>query len=97
MIVGIYHNISDPQKFGEVAKKIDGLIKENKLPNGIKALTFAPSTDGRKALCLWEADSLNSVRSFLEPWTGSVSRNEYFEVDAGKAEGLPHEMLAHAT
>jgi hypothetical protein len=96
MIVGIYHNISDPQKFGGVVSKIDGLIKAGRLPQGIKALTFAPSTDGRKAFCLWEADSLSSLRSFLEPYTGSVARNDYFEVDTQKAENLPHEMLAHA-
>jgi hypothetical protein len=96
MIVGIYHNISDPQKFGEVVMKIDTLIKDNRLPSGIKALTFAPSTDGRKAFCLWEADSLSSLRSFLEPYTGLVARNDYFEVDTHKAENLPHELLAHA-
>ncbi len=96
MIVGIYHNINDPQKFGEVVSKIDGLIKEGKLPRGIKPLTFAPSTDGRKAFCLWEVDSLSNLRSFLEPYINSVARNDYFEVDTQKAENLPHEMLARA-
>ncbi len=96
MIVGIYHNISDPQKFGEVATKIDDLIKGGRLPRGIKPLTFAPSTDGRKAFCLWEVDSLSSLRSFLEPYINSVARNDYFEVDTQRAENLPHEMLAHA-
>ena len=96
MIVGIYHNISDPPKFGEVAMKIESVIKEGRLPRGIKALTFVPSTDGRKAFCLWEADSLSSLKSFLEPYTGSVARNDYFEVDTQKAENLPQEMVAHA-
>lgn len=96
MIVGIYHNISNPQKFGEVVTTIDGLIKESRLPKGIKALTFAPSKDGRKAFCLWEADSTSSLRSFLEPYTGTVARNDYFEVDTQKAENLPQEMVGHA-
>ncbi len=96
MIVGIFHNITEPQKFWDVATKLDAVIKEGRLPNGIKALTFAPSTDGRKAFCMWEADSLSSLRSFLEPYTGSVARNEYFEVDAQKAENLPQELVTHA-
>lgn len=96
MIVGIYHSITNPPKFGETAAKVDALIKEDKLPNGIKGLSFAPSTDGRKAFCLWEADSVESLRAFVEPLTGSVARNEYFEVDPQKAEGLPQEAATHA-
>jgi hypothetical protein len=97
MIVGIYHSISNPQKFGEVVGKVDTMIKEGRLPNGIKGLTFAPSTDGRRAFCLWEASSVNGLKSFLEPLTGTVAHNEYFEVDGNKAEGLPQEALAHTT
>jgi hypothetical protein len=70
MIVGIYHSISNPQKFGEVVGKVDTMIKDGRLPNGIKGLTFAPSTDGRRAFCLWEASSVNGLKSFLEPLTG---------------------------
>ncbi len=95
MIVGVYHSISDSRKFWEIAGQIEGVIKEGRLPKGVKALTFAPSTDGRRAFCMGEADSLSSLRSFLEPYTGSVARNEYFEVDTHKAEGLPQEMVAH--
>ncbi len=95
MIVGVYHSINDSQKFWEIAGQIDSVIKESRLPRGLKALTFAPSKDGRRAFCLWEADSTSSVRSFLEPYTGSAARNEYFEVDTQKAEGLPQEMVGH--
>lgn len=96
MIVGIYHTITDTQKFWEVAGKVDTMNKGGKLPKGIKGLTFAPSTDGRKAFCLWEADSINSLKSLLEPLTGTAARNEYFEVDAQKSEGLPQEPVTHA-
>jgi hypothetical protein len=95
MIVGIYHNISNPEQFGEVTNTIESLIKEGRLPAGIKPITYAPSQDGRKAFCLWEADSLSALRTFLEPYTGSVARNDYFEVDTHLAQNLPQEMELH--
>jgi hypothetical protein len=45
-----------------------------------------PSPDGRKAVCVWEAESVEAVRSFLEPALGAVSRNEYYQ--APNKEGI---------
>lgn len=53
---------------------------------------------GRKAVCLWEAESMDAVRQILEGAAGDSSRNEFFEVDpqhAG-ARGLPEQSAAGA-
>jgi DNA polymerase/3'-5' exonuclease PolX len=89
MLVAIYHDISDPKKFGEVVEQVNTMIQEGKLPSGIKPLSFLPSTDMRKCHCLWESASVDSLKRFLEPITGSGSRNEYFEVNRQIAQGVP--------
>jgi len=97
MIVAIHHDIKARRKFGEVVTKIGTMIEGNPLPEGIKPLTFLPSTDGSKALCVWEVDSVETLKTFLEPQTGQFARNEHFEVDAEKAQGLPQGATAEAT
>ena len=39
--------------------------------------------------CAWEADSLDGLKRFLEPQIGTAARNEYFQVNADQAMGLP--------
>jgi hypothetical protein len=47
-----------------------------------------------RCVCLWEADSPRAVQEFVEPATGSVSKNEYFGVYAAHAVGIPGETAA---
>jgi hypothetical protein len=56
------------------------------LPAHLKVHHTFPSPDGRKAVCVWEAESVEAVRSFLEPALGAVSRNEYYQ--APNKEGI---------
>jgi hypothetical protein len=48
-----------------------------------------PNPDGTRAVCLWEADSVQAVKDTVENLVGEVSRNEYFEVATQDAIGLP--------
>jgi hypothetical protein len=52
-----------------------------------------PSTPtGRQAayvFCLWEGNSLEGVRDYVDSTLGDSSRNAYFEVDGEIARGLP--------
>ena len=88
MHVAINHAITDPAKWDASVRNIMSLIDQNKLPAGLKPLQFLPSTDGRQANCVWEADSLDQVRQFVDKQT-SGARNEYFQVKADAAIGLP--------
>jgi hypothetical protein len=95
----IHHAIADPAKWDQTTRKIMSMIEQGKLPKGVRALQYLPSTDGRMADCLWETDSLNSLRQFIDRETGGAARNEYFEVKTDAAIGLPkaeEHMAAHA-
>jgi hypothetical protein len=47
-----------------------------------------------RAVCLWEAKSVDALKGFLEPLTGKSSRNTYYAVDSTKAFGLPIKKAA---
>ena len=40
-------------------------------------------------MCVWESDSLDSVKQLVESTVGDVSKNEFFEVNEQNAQGLP--------
>ena len=57
-------------------------------PPGITLHQFFPNAEGSKAICLWEADSVETVRDLEDEALGSASRNEFFAVDEQMARGL---------
>jgi hypothetical protein len=84
MYVVAIHAIDDPKTFWEAAK---GVLAE--LPEGTSLHSAIPNEDGSRAVCLWESESVDTVRGIVEGGAGHVSRNEYFEVNAENAVGLP--------
>jgi hypothetical protein len=82
MYIVVEHQISNPQKFWEIAQAI-------KLPTGLKIHSTLPNSDGTKAVCLWEGNELNDVKNAVEGAVGQFSKNEYFSVEAKNAMGLP--------
>jgi hypothetical protein len=88
MHVVIRHYVSDSMKWDRSTKNIMSMIEQHRLPTGFKPLEFLPSVDGRNADCVWEAQSLSALRTFLERETAGA-RNEYFELNAEAAIGLP--------
>jgi hypothetical protein len=87
------HDVSDPERFwGGAAEGIGSL------PQGVALHATYPRHGGSKAVCLWEAESMDAVRQIVEGAAGDSSRNEFFEVDpqhAG-ARGLPQRSVAGA-
>ena len=88
MHVVIRHSISDAAKWDRSVKNIMSMIEQQRLPGGFKPLEYLPSVDGRNADCVWEASSLGALQQFIERETAGA-RNEYFEVKAEAAVGLP--------
>jgi hypothetical protein len=85
MHVAVVHRITDPEKFFSMdAEEVAGGG-----PPDVRGRQFFPSTDPSSAVCLWEADSVDSLRGYLDPATAGASENTYFEVDAEHAIGLP--------
>jgi hypothetical protein len=96
MHVVVRHYISDSAKWDRSTKNIMSMIEQHRLPTGFKPLEYLPSVDGRNADCVWEAESLGALRKFIDHETAGA-RNEYFEVKAEAAIGLPKgEELARA-
>jgi hypothetical protein len=89
MYVSVHHIITDPQKWEQVTKKMTTAVEQGGLPQGLKGLMYLPGTDGRKADCLWEAHSVDALRSFLDREIGTAARNEYFQINENAAFGLP--------
>jgi len=88
MFVVVEHTITNPGVFfGLVSKAAEA-------PSGIKALQFFPSMSKDRAVCLWEANSVEAVKGFLEPLSAPSSRNTYYTVDSANAMGLPAAVSA---
>lgn len=84
MFVTVLHQIKDPKTFFSKAED----VVQNP-PPGLKTLQFFPSEDKKQAVCLWEADSVQSVKTYLERITGTSSTNTYYPVNEEIAMGLP--------
>jgi hypothetical protein len=76
------HTISDPEKWWAGAQSLE-------LPAGLTLHSTIGNRDGTKAVCVWEADSLDSVRGFVDPASEGMSTNEYFEANEQYSTGLP--------
>jgi hypothetical protein len=85
MYITAIHEISNPEKFWEVARSAisDGF------PAGITLHNSLPNATGTRAVCLWEADTVDSVQNLVDSAVGQYSKNEYFEINADTAMGLP--------
>jgi hypothetical protein len=83
------HAISDPATFWAGAADMQ-------LPEGTALHSAIPNADGSRAVCVWESDSLDTVRNFVESNVGEISTNEYFEVNEQNAMGLPQSAAAAA-
>jgi hypothetical protein len=84
MFIIAQHSTSDPERFSSAVQA--GM---QDLPVGVRLHSSIPSSDGSRATCLWEADSLDAVRTLIEDTVGDVSTTEYYEVDAESALGMP--------
>jgi hypothetical protein len=85
------HDVSDPDRFWSAAT--DAMPN---LPPGLALHATLPSGDGSRAVCLWEAESVDALRGVIDATVGDASRNEYFEVDPQHAgtRGLPTQPAA---
>jgi hypothetical protein len=89
MFVTVHHQIRDPKLWEESTKRVMADMEDGRLPSGLKGLMYLPSADGRQAVCLWEANKLEDVKTYLELTTGKAAKNEYSQVNQRAAVGLP--------
>jgi hypothetical protein len=90
MYIMVQHTISEPAVFWNAADP-------TAFPPEVKLHHTFPTPDGTRAVCIWEADSVDTLRNFLEPAVGRVSRNEYFAVENREGLGRPSRVPQAAT
>jgi hypothetical protein len=85
MYILVQHTITDPATFWN-------RTDPRALSSDVKLHHTFPTPDGTRAVCLWEAESVNAVRNLLEPLLGQISRNEYFVVENREGFALPSQV-----
>ncbi len=84
MFIVVQHNITNKDELYGAGEAV-----VSDVPPGIKSIQFFPSTDREHAVCLWEADSIEAVRNYLDQKLGGSSQDAYYAVDSSIAMGLP--------
>jgi hypothetical protein len=87
MYIVAQHRIKDPARFWSVSP--EG-------PEAPRLQAAYPSSDKTKGVCLWESDSIDTLRDSLDSLVGDAAENTFFEVDAGFAVGLPERAATSA-
>jgi hypothetical protein len=72
------------------------LADPSNAPPGILPRQFCPSKDLSAATCVWEADSVDAVRDYIDSMLGDSSDNTYFEINTEYALGVPEPATARA-
>ena len=90
MHVVVQHRITDLEKFNTM----DAQEVAEGGPAGSHLQQFLPPKDGSVATCVWQVDSIDTLRGYLDPATAGVAENTYIEVDEETAVGLPEAAAA---
>lgn len=88
MFIAIAHDIHNPQKFQARAEEVFPL------PEDLHVHQFFPAGDLSRAVCLYEAPSIDRLRDYLDGKLGDASTQRYFRVAEGEAIGLPQHQIA---
>jgi hypothetical protein len=84
MYILVQHTVSDPSKVWSRAQQAVANI-----PGHLKLHHSIPTPDGKKAVCIWEAASIDTLQKFLDPMLGPDAHNQYFEVVNKEGVALP--------
>ena len=84
MYFRVNHTISNP---GEFWARAQAALPN--LPEGIKIHGVYPNEGMDISTCIWEAQSEEQIKEYLEANTGDVSNNDYMVINAANAMGLP--------
>jgi len=84
MYVAVQHKIFEPATFWAKAGEI-----VPRLPDHVKMHQCFPTRDGSRGISIWEGKSIDAIRRYVEEQLGTVSTNEYFEVENKDAIALP--------
>ena len=87
MFVLVQHRARDRKRFWSTAEEALSTIPEN-----LKLHHSFAAKNGSRATCLWEADSVEAVRQYLEPLIGRFSTNRYAEAENREGIAMPSQL-----
>jgi hypothetical protein len=61
-------------------------------PEGPAVASPSRSPEGRNAVCVWEADSIATLKDYLDPMLGPSAKNDYTEVVNKEGVALPRAL-----
>ena len=85
MFISVHHNINNPAEFWASAQKS---LPELPVAGVEKIVNVFPSADMSQATCIWKADSIEALDSYLRSKVFDWSKETYFEIDTANAMGL---------
>jgi hypothetical protein len=88
MYIVIEHDIHDAKTFQACAERAFPP------PQGLHVHQFLPANDLSRAVCVYEADSLDEVRNYIDGLLGDCSTQRYYPVAESNAMGLPQKEAA---
>ena len=86
MIIVVNHKISNPTDFWASAQK-----SLPELPvNGVQRIVqVMPNKDMNEATCVWEAESIEKLDTYLRSKVQDWSKETYYELNSAAAMGMP--------
>ena len=86
MIILVNHKINNPGSFWTAAQQSLPNLPE---ANVQRVMQVLPNADMTEATCLWEAENIDTLNSYLRSKVGDASHEIYYEVNVANAMGLP--------
>ena len=88
MHLAVIHEIRDPAGWDRVMGSGE-LYGHPDLPPGFAILASVTQDDARRAMCIWEAPSLDDLQRLLDGAFGEAVVNDCFVADPARSVNLP--------
>jgi hypothetical protein len=89
MHLGVVHTIRDRATW-------DSVTRSPEFPPGFDLLASVTQDDVSRAICVWDAPSLDALQRMLDGLTGVASVNDCFVADPARSLNLPASKTAPA-
>jgi hypothetical protein len=86
MIIVVNHQINNPTDFWASAQKS---LPELPVSGVHKIVQVMPNADMTTATCVWEADSIEALDTYLRSKVQDWSTESYYELNTAAAMGMP--------
>lgn len=92
MHLGVVHTIRDRAAWDSVV-----LGESLEFPPGFELLGSVSQDDVSRAICIWDAPSLDALQRMLDDMLGAASVNDCFVADPARSVNLPASKTAPAS